>query len=257
MAYRRQMDDLRAELDLLERRYGRMDHRDDLNRIHMALPRHQLELDRINAELDRLMHRRRMILDSLDSLSRLEREVLRRAIEEIREQRREAWSPVPILGFRAWNVRAGRLHGAVESWSGLTMEATCLTVDEDDEVPHTDRRCGVPACGIYALKRASRIRDVTGWPTGRLVLGLVALSGKVVEHELGYRAQRAQIIALTVQHPDGVVFAPNPDDVWPILAEAGPAKDDLGIIDRYDDMCRWLEAQKEQHEAWTSASRTG
>lgn len=255
MPYRPRMDDLRAELDLLERRYGHLADIEDVTRLQVARQRHHHELDRVNAELDELLVRRRVTVDSIERLMALEREILRRAIDGERRRRREGWSPTPILGFRAWTIEHGHLHGAVEPWLDLTMEATCRTVTAQDEVPHSDGRCGAPACGIYALKRAIDIQDVTGWPTEHLALGMVALTGKVVEHALGYRAQRARIVALAVQHPDGVLFAPHPVDLWPILDGAGPTRDVFGAIDPYADMCQWLEAQKETHE-WTSVNRT-
>ncbi len=250
------MDDLLAELALLEHRYGQVEGLEDVIRIEAARKRHQFALDRLNEELDDLLVRRRVTLDSLDHLARLERAVIRQAIDSERERRGEAWSPIPILAFRAWTVEGGRLRGAVEPWAGLSMEATCRTTGGSHEVPHTDGRCGLPACGIYALKRAEAIGRVTGWSTAHLALGLVALTGKVVEHEHGYRAQRAEILALAVQHPDGIRCVSHPVDLWPILDGAGPTQNVFGANDPYADMCGWLESQKSKEESWTSESQS-
>jgi hypothetical protein len=64
-------------------------------------------------------------------------------------------------------------------------------------VPHTDGRCGYPPCGLYCFKEPEQLIGAFGLPTGsRLaVVGLVSLSGKVVEHENGYRAQKARVLA--------------------------------------------------------------
>ncbi len=258
MAYRRWMDDLKAELDLLERRYGPLTQREDVTRIHTAQQRHQFELDRINSALDDLMHRRRMTLDSIESLARLEREVLQRAIDAQRLRHREAWSPTPVLAFRAWRLEDGLLCGAVEVWATESLVATCHSDAGADEVPHSDGRCGTPACGIYALKRVADIRDVTGWPVERMALGLVALSGKVVEHALGYRAQEAQILALAVRRGDGLILADSCSDVRRIVRGGISTFDATKPSqDPYTTMCLWLEARKESHETWTSESRTG
>ncbi len=257
MAYLRMVDDLATEFDTLERRYGPIDVSEQVNQIHTAQRRHQFALDLINQELDQLMERRRVALDSIESLARLEREILKRAIAEERRKRREAWSPTPILGFRAWLTDGRYLRGAFAQWTRPTAEATCLTVSEVDEVPHTDGRCGVPPCGIYALKEARRLAQVTGWAPASMALGLVALTGKVVEHELGYRAQKAEILALAIRYDSGrlqVTGAENIqaalDGTWQGLPASG------GDRDHYTTMCLWLEAQKEMHQAWTSENKT-
>jgi len=112
------------------------------------------------------------------------------------------WSPRPVLGFRMWEMR-GRLHGAWRSWDRPFREARCVSgcAERDDgAVPHTDGRCGDPPCGIYAFKEPAQLLAAFGLPEGsrRSVYGLVALSGKVVEHERGYRGQRATVVAAAV-----------------------------------------------------------
>lgn len=114
----------------------------------------------------------------------------------------EFWSPRAVLGFRLWEMRR-RLHGAWRVWEGPFREARCVsgrTERDDGEVPHTDGRCGYPPCGIYAFKDAADLLDAFDLPGGgrRFVYGLVELSGKVVEHERGYRGQRAGVVAAAV-----------------------------------------------------------
>src|SRR5919201_664846 len=116
----------------------------------------------------------------------------------------------PILAYRCWRYvvmdGATRLfslgfHGASGrndwdgSWRGW-VTASC---------PLSDTRHDAPAeacsCGFYALKSA----DEAAWhlfgrdageavlkPQGS-VLGRVRLAGKVIEHDSGYRAERARI----------------------------------------------------------------
>jgi len=112
------------------------------------------------------------------------------------------WSPVPVLAFRAWGVR-GLLRGVVGAWQEPAYRAGCFgTGGErfDPAVPHTDGSCGSPPCGIYAVKEAEAlVRDV-GFVSGRgrVALGVVELSGKVVEHTRGYRASHVRVVALVV-----------------------------------------------------------
>jgi hypothetical protein len=111
------------------------------------------------------------------------------------------WSPTPILGYRAWRVMKTGVNGAVKRWKSPSYDAGCVAYGmrevRDDEVPHTNGECASPHCGIYALKDAQDLRPPQqhGWNA----FGLVELSGKVVEHEIGYRAGRATAIAVVVR----------------------------------------------------------
>jgi len=112
------------------------------------------------------------------------------------------WSPTPVVGFRMWDLR-DRIYGSFRPWSKPEYEAVCLspsTGTDYSEVPHSDGRCGPPPCGLYCFKEAEQLLAAFGLPTGkaRVVVGLVALSGKVVEHERGYRAKRAKVVAAAV-----------------------------------------------------------
>jgi hypothetical protein len=107
----------------------------------------------------------------------------------------------PILAFRAWGISSGRLRGARAAWPVPTVEARCLGPGQHaagaDDVPHTDATCGPSPCGVYATKTAASALAALGCD-GPVALGVVALSGKVVEHEYGYRAAAATAVALLV-----------------------------------------------------------
>jgi hypothetical protein len=49
------------------------------------------------------------------------------------------------------------------------------------------------SCGFYAMKELS---SMLGFSAPGVVLGRVELGGKVIEHNLGYRAERARITEL-------------------------------------------------------------
>jgi|GEM_PF-3889496 len=106
----------------------------------------------------------------------------------------EYWSPEPIIAWRRWRLLGATLQGARHPWPSPTFEATCHT-------------CGtVPGwnctCGIYATKAEHR------WGTGYgPIYGRVELTGNIVEHEQGYRAERARVIELFVPadlHPEEI-----------------------------------------------------
>jgi hypothetical protein len=109
------------------------------------------------------------------------------------------WSPTPVLGFRAWRMMKTGMNGAVKRWRTPTYAAGCViggVERTDDEVPHTNGECADPPCGLYALKDPGEItaKLTPGWNA----MGMVALSGKVVEHAIGYRAARATVVAIVV-----------------------------------------------------------
>jgi hypothetical protein len=130
---------------------------------------------------------------------------------------RTYWSPTPILGFRVWDV-GKQLRGARRRWPRPTHEAVCLrrgTERPDDQVPHTDG-CRTPACGIYATKTPYPLIRYGGpeW-----AIGLVELSGKVVEHDFGYRARRATAVCLVVVWLGGQAIASTPEEVAAVFAD--------------------------------------
>lgn len=75
-------------------------------------------------------------------------------------------------------------------WHGGRLEARCSS-----EKAHTAPAEGC-TCGIYALADTNRLIDGFGFGEGAHVLGVVALSGKVIPGSSGWRAQRAKVIGL-------------------------------------------------------------
>jgi hypothetical protein len=99
-----------------------------------------------------------------------------------------------------------------------THEAVCLrrgTERPDDQVPHTDG-CRTPACGIYATKTPYPLIRYGG---PERAIGLVELSGKVVEHDFGYRARRATAVCLVVVWLGGQAIASTPEEVAAVFAD--------------------------------------
>jgi hypothetical protein len=133
---------------------------------------------------------------------------------------------VPLVGYRMWQVEADDeplflpLNHHSRDWDGATrgwVSASCwvgndgLVVSPDGELVWGDfSQHRVPdegcSCGFYAMKEldAQLLHFATmavhaAGPTGKdevFVLGRVELAGKVIEHELGYRAERARIVEL-------------------------------------------------------------
>ena len=109
-----------------------------------------------------------------------------------------------IVGVRTWKVEGGLLKPANVSSSrfrgdvwvpGRAAEAVCAVLERDDHSgqPAPQVNC---TCGLYASKRNHRLHVTLS--TGVMVMGQVALWGRVIEHETGFRAQYAY--PLTLEH---------------------------------------------------------
>jgi hypothetical protein len=134
----------------------------------------------------------------------------------------------PLSGYRAWQVveDGGQLvfhplsHPSLE-WVGATrgwVSATCAAggrvppkpsrtqlgwVDWPRPHPAPGEDC---SCGFYAMKELhphlvqlivlAQKTQLDGRVPGKFVLGRVELAGKVIEHDHGYRAERARIVEL-------------------------------------------------------------
>jgi hypothetical protein len=118
----------------------------------------------------------------------------------------------PISAYRAWtySIERGRAHlfplssGSASSfteWEGASsgwVTASCRA-GNGHEVPLEGCRCGFYSVKDLqeAIGLALPMRPI-GTQAGFdcVVLGRVLLSGKVIEHEIGYRAERARIAEL-------------------------------------------------------------
>jgi hypothetical protein len=160
----------------------------------------------------------------------------------------------PIAAYRAWfySIQGGTaqlypLAGGPASlgngWEGAEttwVTASCPRfVSRTHEVPSED--C---TCGFYSLKELElaaahagmfHLMASQGRGNGQVVLGRILLSGKVIEHDLGYRAERARIAELipfrgtersimVLAHRLGVGMAPavEPGSQEEVLTMGGP-----------------------------------
>lgn len=110
-------------------------------------------------------------------------------LEEAEDEPEEYWSDQVVEGWRVWVWTRGGLWGVQVEWPTDRLTATCQTCPEVPSWSHT--------CGIYAVKDPrDMFRVVRPWVTDEVVVGRVALSGMVIEHDIGYRAEHAQIVEL-------------------------------------------------------------
>jgi hypothetical protein len=223
----RRLNELQSELDLLRLRYRGVSVPPELDRLQLAMGRRQARAD----------HLRGQVASLLDEVSRIEAEIagcrkgyealLADTVERIKRDQREGWSPFPVLGFRLWGWRDGLLHGAWQPWKTTSKTATCGR--GNTEVPHSDGRCGRLGCGIYATKDLSTLlHEHTGPNDHGYLAGMVELTGKVVEHENGYRAARAEVVAGVLVSADRILPTCDPAELDEVFRRPGESMEKWG-----------------------------
>lgn len=146
------------------------------------------------------------------------------------------WDPIPdgiepLVGYRAWTYTLRDTSGSLSAlsclppikdrWAGAEsgwVTASCFYQEHSQYEPLTASASGDPrfedhgkvpgdrcSCGFYSVKtlitllqmfeprHQGRTRD--GATMGE-IFGRVELAGKIIEHDLGYRAERARIAKL-------------------------------------------------------------
>lgn len=94
----------------------------------------------------------------------------------------------PIIAYRGWDIEGRTLtaqgYNSMKWFVRKPMVATCYD-DEEHETNAPDGNC---SCGLHAFKDLATLHQVVG---SSEVLGRVALWGRIIEHEHGYRAEYA------------------------------------------------------------------
>ena len=178
--------------------------------------------------------------------------------DTIPEETGALWSPTPVLAYRIWGLRGDGLYGAWTRWTESTKTASCML---GGGVPHTDGRCNEVAfgCGIYAAKDMHQLLRRNGLTLKKdFAAGLVALEGKVVEHERGYRAERTRVLSLIVVHDEVMTIIDDEVEVHEAFVDPwGGGEETVILLDQPGDDCMTrtitseLKKREEGHSTWT------
>lgn len=236
----------------------------EVDRLESAVSRRDVARQGLRRQIEHLRHR---IAGMEMEVATIDGEVLglERALEalyrDIAEHRgldfTQWWSPIPIVGYRAWLIEEDGLHGARVRWTSRHLTAGCLGTSAESEVPHVQGECGSPPCGIYATKSLETLfRFFGGGVVREVALGLVLLSGRVVDHDLGYRAARAQAVSLAVIRGPDLYLTDHPDEIDRVFTST---RDEIGLMCQptehpIEDAVAYLEEQERRHQQWTSAA---
>jgi len=188
---------LRREANNYRDRYGDLDDLEPLDRIDRAIASRVARIKQLRQIADEVNAEIRGFELEIEGIEKGAEALLGDLLSRIARRFDEAWSPTPVLGFRLWATSESGIHGVHQQWREPTLRATCDATSNDAEVPHTDGRCGRLGCGIYAAKDAFRLlTEFAPALRSSFAVGLVGLSGKVVEHERGYRGEHAVVLAV-------------------------------------------------------------
>jgi hypothetical protein len=147
--------------------------------------------------------------------------LLTEIVDRIEARHGPVWSPWPAYGFRMWRVEGGGLHGAVDWWPEPELTAECRQRSwQVGPLPHDSEKCGPPSCGIYVVKELpDLLAEFAAADFSRLVVGLVAATGRVIEHELAYRAQHVRVVAATATVGRRFLMTDDPQRIFELFAD--------------------------------------
>lgn len=208
------------EIETLRRRYGDVVESVPLARLTTKRLRNRTEARALRDRIAELEMEAARLDAEFDRMSSLHGLLAQEVADEVRRRMNEGWSPTPILGYRVWAIDdRDRVVGAAgHHWDRPTLRASCADAAPGDDLPHTDRSCSRlgHGCGIYAAKSPVDLQDFH--PGSAWILGTVAMSGKVVEHDTGYRAATATVTAAVAVVDDLGFVATDASDITRLLA---------------------------------------
>lgn len=236
------------------------------DRLHpvVALER-SLQRRRVRAAalVKRLEQLEKVVSETRDELAAIDNEIegarrvgallIEELLDEVQSEMEEAWSPTPVHGFRVWRIEDNRIMGNRVHWASPTLESRCLREIPGEDLPHPVEFCGPPACGIYAVK------DLEFFPTevarGNIhdsVVGVVALYGKVIEHEGGYRSRKAKVVAVSVNDGRRRLMTDDPVVIGELFAEPEKAMVGYGRLseEEKDTTQDFLKSIRAKEESW-------
>lgn len=246
---------LRGEASRYRERYGDLDELRPLERLDNA----------IAARRSRLKHLREIGAEIAAEITAVEVEVagIERGIEallgdvlpRVARQFDEAWSPSPVLGYRLWAVGNNEYHGVRTHWAAPELTATCDSSRLPTEIPHSDGRCGRLGCGIYAAKDVGRLlSEFAPALRSNFAVGLIAMTGKVVEHQYGYRGATASVVALVTVDSLQAEFTSESDQLEDLFGGDGIHPTSKKLADRsllFDAIVEYLTEHERALDPWT------
>lgn len=251
---------LNHEWERLRLKYGIADSPPELDRLLLKSRRKRARLRDLRVRLAAIQTELEVLETEVAGTDKTLRYFLSDVISRVKVDHGHAWSPVPMMGFRMWTLKDDAFHGYRVRWQHRSMTALCGLTNVNEDVPHTDGQCSDPPCGVYAAKDVDRLIETHSiLEVDRMAVGLVAMTGKVVEHEHGWRAQEVTVLALAFVRGGKVLTADDPDEIellfqgiglsedWNHTPVAGPAMERESIREA---IASYMKEQERKKTTW-------
>lgn len=184
---------LRSRYEALRGRLQRNDGLSEIQRLDGSIDRRTRQLEHINQQIDRLSEERDRVEAEILGCYTGSEALLTDLVSRMEEIEGTDWTPIPIVSFTMWELSGNTMRDDAVSWRGRRAVGTCDGSAAGD-LPHTTEACARGGCGIVGFRDLGLLGDV---PSDDLVcVGRLHMSGRVVEHEHGYRAELAEVVAL-------------------------------------------------------------
>lgn len=184
---------LRSRYETLRRRLQRNDGLSEIERLDGSIDRRTRRLEHINQQIDRLHEERDRVEAEILGCFTGSEALLTDLVSRMEEIEGTDWTPIPIASFTMWELSGESMDDGAVSWRGRTAVGTC-GLSATGDLPHTTKRCIRSECGIVGYRDLTMLGDVPS--EGLVGVGRLQMSGRVVEHEHGYRAELAEVVAL-------------------------------------------------------------
>ena len=221
---------LRLRYDTLKRRLRRADGVDEIERLDGSILRRRMRMRHLNEQIDRLIEERDRLEGEVLGCFHGAEALLLDLIDRLEELDGPSWSPDPIPGYSLLEIVGDVVHDGDHTWTEPMLRPGCPTGRPD--TPHERVACASAACGVLAWKSIDKLPDLGAHELRAVVE--VALSGKVVEHTDGYRAEVGEIVSMVAfddarwfrsRDPGQITaFVDTPREAFELLAAPIPAE---------------------------------
>ena len=184
---------LRDRYEGLRNRLQRNDGLTELRRLDTSIDRRVRHLEHINQQIERLASERDQIETEVLGCLTGSEALLSDLVGRLEEIDGHDWTPIPITSFTMWRLIDSTMHDGCVPWRTSVAVGTCHRSTESP-APHATDQCAASGCGIVAMKSAGMLDGFDH--DSMIAIGRLEMSGRVVEHEHGFRAELAEVVAL-------------------------------------------------------------
>ena len=183
---------LRLRYETLKRRLRRADGVDEVERLDASIQRRRNRVRHLDSQIDRMMAERAHLEGEILGCFHGAEALLVDLIDRLEALDGPSWSPDPVPGILILEVEGGLVRDGDHGWITPVVRPGCPSGRPN--APHEGASCSDSACGVLAYKSLDRLPGISG---GSLrAVAEIAMSGRVIEHVDGYRAEVGEIISM-------------------------------------------------------------